>query len=204
MARTLRRFSQLLVDARPGQFLAADGDNRPVWVTAPSGGIGQWNGSEWTAQTASAIVTPFVSSGITPVFCKVFANVATEVTDLTITGINFDQEQYDSDNLHDNVVNNQRITIPSDGRYLLLGQGSYQQNGDGSRDLGIVKNGDLTIGVANEMNTNAGQSSLVQAHAIVQLVAGDYVGLYAEQSSGITLNTETGAHSTWFAVEKMP
>jgi len=74
--------------------------------------------------------------------CKV-----TKSTDQTIptgvhTPITWDTENYDTNDMHNTVTNNSRITIKTAGKYLLVGQTTWTSNSGGSRrDSKFLKNG---------------------------------------------------------------
>lgn len=66
MSRILRRFSQLVLEAQPGQVLVADADNKASWTSpSPSGGMPQWNGSQWAVPTAQSVVAPIAAAIVT-------------------------------------------------------------------------------------------------------------------------------------------
>lgn len=94
--------------------------------------------------------------------------------------------QYNLFGLWNSAVNPSRVTIARAGIYTLVGNLAFAANGVGDREIYFQKNGAGIFGrqttafstVANEKSTTA----------IVALVAGDYIELFANQTSGGALN----------------
>lgn len=58
-----------------------------------------------------------------PPACRVFHNTTQSIADNTVTTVLFNSERYDTDNMHNTVTNNSRITINTAGLYLLTFHG---------------------------------------------------------------------------------
>jgi hypothetical protein len=56
---------------------------------------------------------------ITKPACRVGRSADKSLTDATLTNIDWDQETYDTDTMHDNTTNNSRITFTTAGLYLV-------------------------------------------------------------------------------------
>lgn len=139
------------------------------------------------------------SSG-TPSFVgvSVYADTNQSVSNETLTAVNFNQEQFDTDGFHSNSTNNSRITIPSGkgGKYLLTGC-IWWEGGTGQRYLTIYKNGS-DLAATNSLSQIAGISGKrggVAFSQILDLTAGDYIQLYALQGSGGNLNLANDIYS---------
>lgn len=110
-------------------------------------------------------------------------------------------EEFDTDGFHDNATNNTRFTIPSGkaGKYLVVGQVAHELDTAGTtRGCNIHKNG--TMVGQQYLVPNQSFDTVVQAHAILDLIAGDYVELVAYQNSGSANNAVAGATETWMAI----
>ncbi len=57
----------------------------------------------------------------------------------------FNQERYDTSDIHDNNVNNTRLTAPQSGIYLICGQIEFAANGNSARVISIILNGRRSI-----------------------------------------------------------
>ncbi len=102
--------------------------------------------------------------------------------------LTFDSENFDTDNMHSNVINNSRITITKTGKYSVGGNIQWAANINNMRSLGVVKNGSIfllstTVAVAGNNIAFAQNVS-----GIKNLLAGDYIELYVYQNSGGALN----------------
>ncbi len=104
----------------------------------------------------------------------------------------FDTEDFDASAMHSTVTNNSRITIATAGKYLVIGQGTFAANADGSRRLQILQSGAYTIGRSACLPAASDPTS-IEVRTVVSLVAGDYIQLQAYQSSGVSLNLTTNA-----------
>jgi hypothetical protein len=117
------------------------------------------------------------------------------------TAIAFNTETYDIGGCHDNAVNNTRLTVPTggDGTYLMVGTVSYAANNAGLRAAFIILGG--ATGLASiVVNAVVGDITSVQAVALQQLTAGQYVELWGFQTSGGALNANAGCVFSWIKV----
>lgn len=140
-----------------------------------------------------------VASGIpswaTPAGGSTFVGVSVyggtlSIPNNTSTAVVFSAENFDTSSFHDNVTNNTRITIPSGktGYYQVnLASGTFNITSTGTFYFQIKKNGsDIMETPANKFFTGA---YMGQGYAwIFYLTAGDYIQLYANQSSGGALD----------------
>jgi hypothetical protein len=129
--------------------------------------------------------------------------VTTTATPFTLA---FNQEEYDTNTIHDTVTNNSRLTVPSGiTRVRLVGRINWITNaGSGVRRLSISKNGAAgVVGLpVSSMLGNATDTidSLVVS-AIVDVVNPDYFELIAYQTSGFNQSVNSGVANIWFAME---
>ncbi len=119
--------------------------------------------------------------------------------------INWEIESYDTNDLHDIVVNNSRITIPDneDGRYLISASLSLTANATGDRRIRIQKNGATTE--RRVVIANAGIGSFVTATIFdeLDLVAGDFIEVESFQNSGGALTLRSGSDVNHFLVRQV-
>jgi len=90
-----------------------------------------------------------------------------------------------------NATNPTRYTSQLAGTYQLSGQIAYAPNATGVRDSRIYKNGATLMPLcqAIENAVSAGQHNLVVPTTLVHMEVGDYVEIWAYQSSGGSLAT---------------
>ena len=75
---------------------------------------------------------------------KVFRAAATgnkTISNNTATVVDFDDESYDTDTIHDNATNNSRLTAQLTGKYLIFGLGQWVANATGKRQTLFAING---------------------------------------------------------------
>jgi hypothetical protein len=145
------------------------------------------------AETISARWTHSVAiTGTNTPRCKLFHNTTQSTTNDTETAVAFNSEDFDVGTMHDNATNNSRITIPAneDGLYLITGIVSFASNATGFRTLSLFKNGGGTAeGSKALLNAlTAAATTRVQLTTLLTLAAGDYIELFARQTSGGNLN----------------
>ena len=120
--------------------------------------------------------------------------------------INFDQEDYDTDSIHDNSTNNERLTVPSGvTKVRLTARISWSSNSTGYRQATILENG-VNMLAEPSVTTNAvngTDTEILLVSAVVRVVANDYFTLTAFQNSGGNLDVRgfTDGRRTWFAME---
>jgi len=146
------------------------------------------NGTVLTADSAEATglkwATPSGGSS-TFVGVKLNAVLKQSVTNNTDTAMIFDVEDFDTDGFHSNVTNNTRITIPAGkaGYYQIGGLIDFDNGAGGARTLRIKKNGTTEKQIITTPNTVYPGATL---ETILYLAVGDYVQLFATQTSGTT------------------
>ena len=151
-------------------------------------------GLKWQAAAAS-------SSGIG---CSLSMSTTVLISGSTYTAILFNTEEFDTDSFHSTSSNTSRITIPSgkSGRYQVNASLAWSNVTGDLRNIVIYKNGSLYqecpyIAAGADGRTHA-QTSLV-----MDLVATDYIEVYAYQNKGTTVGiwgNDTYAKGTNFSV----
>lgn len=139
----------------------------------------------------NAIVTEFNAS--IPQ-CRVTQTTTQSLTSGTPAAITFDVEAIDqgtpSNNMHDTVTNNSRITIRVAGLYLLHGIVFFASNGAGFRNAAFKVNGTTFIpGSAAPTITSGTDPTSASTTAIYRFAVNDYVELFGMQNSGGALST---------------
>lgn len=98
--------------------------------------------------------------------------------------------------------NEGRLQVPVAGLYLITAVVSFATNNVGVRDVGILKNsggvfsGPAIIAIAGQNTETSGGNTDTGISRFVTLAAGDYVELWAAQSSGGNLNADTRTQLT--------
>ena len=155
-----------------------------------------------TADSAEATGLKWAApaSGSTFVGCGVKKTTDQSLSSSTYTVLSWDSENFDTDTMHDNSTNNTRITIATGkaGYYLLSGSISFGSNGTGNRIVRSYKNGSDFRWLAAVAASNTGNFTVVPFSQTLSLSAGDYLEIYAFQSSGGALNVNADAEAGSF------
>jgi len=147
-------------------------------VLTVSGGVPAW-------------ATP--ASGSTFVGAGCMKNANQSIPDSTFTAITFNVESFDTSGIHDTSTNTDRFTVPAGkgGYWLFTGNLNWASNATGYRQIGLVKNANLTGSEPNPGTAAVGNIVAQPFSAIFNLVATDYISLYAYQNSGGALNVDS-------------
>lgn len=110
--------------------------------------------------------------------------------------INFDVDEYDTDNIHDPVTNNSRFVAQTAGRYLCIGAVSLSGSAANNSWYTAIRVTRAVGGGVEYVALGPGASGPAsEAQAVVTLAVGDYVELTISNSTGATLNVQGGALS---------
>lgn len=159
-------------------------DTLGLWYDTESQTLSAWDGAVWSDV-----------GGLTSLGCSAYNDGAQSIGDAVATAILFGAEDWDTAGLHSTSVNTSRFTIPAgfDGKWSFSYGVSFPANATGIRSAVLRKNGgsdtnDVVGSATFGVGTSATLTSL-HAQRTVELVEGDYIELYAYQSSGGALNT---------------
>lgn len=119
-----------------------------------------------------------------------YTGTAPSIASSTAVAIPFNQEEYDTDTLHDSAVNNTRFTVKTPGVYLLRAGVTFSPNANGRRETYFQKNGSSFYAEDIRGAPPAGSLSATNA-AVLRLAAGDYIEFMAWHDSGSTLTLTT-------------
>ena len=129
---------------------------------------------------------------------------AQTLTTAVSTALVFQAEDYDTDAIHDNSVNNTRLTVPAGvTRVRLSCSVEFGPHGTGVRQLLFKKDAGFVPGIPV---VSLPTSPVSQIHyqgalsAALTVVGGEYFELFAMQTSGGDLAV-AAADFTWFSME---
>lgn len=111
----------------------------------------------------------------------------------TFAVLTFNTERYDNGALHSTSVNTSRLTAPITGLYSGGCSVTFASNLTGRREVVIQINGTTNIAYDAIPAVNGAQTRLSVPFEW-QMVAGDYLEVFAMQTSGGALNVETQAN----------
>lgn len=137
--------------------------------------------------------------------CRAYATAVASCTNNTLTLVPLGGESYDSATMHSTVSTTSRVSAPTNGCYNVLAQVSWAANATGRRVITIRKNAAgasgggtqvAQVGIAASPASGTG----VVAATDLMLNAGDYLEIFALQSSGGALDASSGEDSTFLSL----
>ena len=132
----------------------------------------------------------------------VYNNVNQSAANATLTILSFNSERFDTDNIHDAVTNNSRLTCQTSGVYAISASIAWAANVTGVREMGIYLNG-AKISSYKLPAASSGATEM-NISALHQLNVGDYVQVYGYQTSGAALDVQyVSPQSPEFAMVKV-
>lgn len=144
----------------------------------------------------TALALAAASAGAAPAARATSTSAQSVPGDFTGTTIALDSEAaseggFDTADLHDEVVNNSRLTAPVDGTYLVSAEVGWQISGAGLRQITIVGPTLAQPQIATDRDEPvSGSNDMIQSvSAVTRLEAGDYIELLVNQNSGIARNS---------------
>lgn len=140
-----------------------------------------------------------------PLAVRVYKTAAQSIPNATFTVLNFPAESFDDADFHDNVTNNDRITIPVSGVYIGACFIDWASSSAGQRITRIVLNGASTLFQTNESSNATVTAPEHTGTWMARLNAGDYLTCSGYQNSGAALNAAGVAEygSTFFWVMRV-
>jgi hypothetical protein len=154
------------------KFLREDGDGTCSWQTPAAGG--SFNGARVYKASGQSIGTTFVA-------------------------VTFDTENYDTNTYHDNVTNNSRLTIPSDGYYRITGVVTTESNAAAGARIRV--DGSTIIAAVAVGNGGASVTNGAIVTTDYYLTTSQYVELLGY--FGATVTSTSGAAGCNFSIYKI-
>ncbi|GAI54296.1 unnamed protein product [marine sediment metagenome] len=118
---------------------------------------------------------------------RVYHSANQSIPNITLTNLTFDSETYDTDNIHDPVTNNGRLTCRTAGKYLAVLDVAFSASNVGERTLIIMKSPFLAIGYTR-LEATGNWPWVCSVSTIHQLAVDDYIYAQVYQTSGGALN----------------
>lgn len=127
--------------------------------------------------------------------CDAFHNTTQAIsTAAAPVVLSLNSESVDTNSMHDNSTNNSRVTIPTsgDGTYKAIGSSLFTIGGIGN--VSLRKNGSTIVKSLQYCSSANGDIHVLIEHVVRGLVAGDYLELIAEPTTGGA--SGTAGHAT--------
>jgi hypothetical protein len=111
------------------------------------------------------------------------------IADGVATALYYATEDWDNDSIHDNVINNSRLTCKTAGLYIIVTSVLWEPSVVGRRTICLRLNGITYIGNVNGPTLSDVGIGLRQfCVALYNMAANDYVETIVAQSAGLSLN----------------
>ncbi len=124
------------------------------------------------------------------VTARVSKSATQTIPNNTCTTVTWDVEFFDPLNMHDNSVNNSRITVPTSGVYAVYGTLKYLTSSVGVRSLSFRVNGATPLRTTNTYPATSSFGLWFQVSDVIELAAGDYVEVDAFHTAGGNLDID--------------
>lgn len=121
---------------------------------------------------------------------RVYHNANQAIPDNTNTTLSFNTEIYDTDTIHDLIINNSRLTCKTAGKYMIAFECRFASNAAGFRMAVIILNGLTNIAAITKVPDPVAGIYL-NLSTIYALAVTDYVTVFVYQNSGGALNVTT-------------
>lgn len=119
-------------------------------------------------------------------------NTSQSIANGTYTALNLDVTDVDTDSGHSNVTNNTRYTCQVAGWYWVEGYVAFPAGGSSGRLVCAVAKNGTYVTASEQFLERTSDLQSCSASALVQLSTGDYVEIWGQQGSGVSLSTFIG------------
>lgn len=126
---------------------------------------------------------------------RVYHNTNQSIPNLTLTTLAFNSEKFDSDNIHDPVTNNSRLTCRTAGTYLISFNGRWETNATGQRWLVLFWNATRYIAMST-LDVGIPGNFATEMSTIYTLAINDFLQVQVWQDSGGALDIRFVAEYT--------
>jgi len=194
------------VFGRVGTVVAASGDYSFLQLSdTPASYAGA--GGQFVKVNAGATALEFVAGGGGGGFTEAASanNTGdTLISNSTNTVMPFNAESFDTDAMHDNAVNNSRLTINTAGTYIFGFDGRWENDGAGFRRIQLRKNGTTVVGEQHTQNVG-GATEMFQCvtFPIQEAIVTDFFEILVFQNSGGALDMEAAAPNPTFWTHRL-
>jgi hypothetical protein len=139
-----------------------------------------YNGSSWTSYV------PVIADEAS---CRVFHSTTQAVLNNTLTILDWNSEAYDTDNMHDTVTNNSRITFNTAGKYNIASCVKFATSISNGARIEILLNG-TTIIAGQSTGATGAEAPILNIATNYSFISGDYIQVRVFQSSGVSENID--------------
>ena len=154
-----------------------------------------------TSCTADASVATFNGNpaNIGPTICQVTASAVQSISNTTWTTLNWNQNTYDPNGLHNTVTTNDNIFVKTPGWYRLTALVNFTANATGSRQIRFLHQGNVIDRSTAVGAGSASADTVLVSNILIYANSGDNLRVEAYQGSGGALNVKS--NESHFSIE---
>lgn len=171
-------------------------------TTASAHAIGEAVSLNVTAKHISDLNTA-VNALEAPIGAKVRATAAQSINNSALQVLYFDDELWDTDGIHDNVTNSDRLTCMTAGIYIVTASVGFDTDGTGRRMIEIYHQGRPGYLATQHTPAIAGVYTHLNASMICEMAVGDWVRVMVYQDSGGLLDVRSAPNCSEFAMHRI-
>lgn len=139
-----------------------------------------------------------------PPAVSVYHAIAQTIASGVSTILAYNQEEYDTDSMHDLVTNNSRITFNTAGVYVVTSQVRWEGNATGDRRIWIRRSGATTLASSEASADQSDEFDMNVTTRPIKYTAGQYVETLVAQNSGVSLQVlQDGDVSPYFGAVRV-
>lgn len=195
-------------DTLDGADTGLDDADVLILPAASDGDFLQRGASAWAAQAHDKALHDALNiNGTVDVSCSAFRNAVQSITQNAWVAVQLNDEDYDTDTMHDPVTDNTKIVIPTTkgGKYCVGAMGTFAGDTNNMRAIAIQKNGAPGVGttlIQQNFNPIGSEEVGEEISKTVDLAGDDEIEVYVYQSTSAALNIVAGADKTFLQVVK--
>ena len=151
---------------------------------------------EMLKRDVERLKTQELGGGVTDISVKVHHNSDQSISNASTTTLDFDDEDFDTDTMHDTVTNNSRLTCKTAGKFCIMAHVQFNNNDvTDDRAITILLNG-TTVIASSQVDAAPGLKTSINAMTIYDLSVNDYIEVQVYQNSGSSIVIESTAESS--------
>ena len=120
---------------------------------------------------------------------RVYHSANQAIPNNTATNLALNSERYDTDSIHDPIINNSRLTCKTAGKYLIVANARFTFSAAGRRQMSIYLN-NATLTAAAEWEPSRLVATMMLCATVYDLAINDFLEMRVFQNSGAPLNLE--------------
>jgi hypothetical protein len=144
-------------------------------------------------EKANQVIIP-LTDGKANISAKVTSSGGIFLSNGVFTTISFNDESFDTDNIHDTTANQSRLTVNTPGLYLITVYANFHNNPTGTRLIMVRLNNEIYPYITN-VGASPSFETAFTLSGLYNFNEGDYIEMLAMQTSGDNLSLNNASFS---------